>query len=67
MEKSRWGYKSRPIEGPVPTVVFHGIQQSCSEEMMTNLVDQIQQGTGSHTECLEIGSGIATSYTSIND
>jgi hypothetical protein len=41
VEKSKWSYKSRPIEKPVPTVVLHGIQQSCGEEMMTNLVQQI--------------------------
>jgi hypothetical protein len=35
--------------------------------MMTNLVEQISIGTNSHTECLEIGSGVATSYSSIND
>ena len=67
VEKSRWSYKSRPLEKPAPTLVLHGIQQSCSEAMMTNLVDQITLGTNSHTECLEIGSGIATSYSSIND
>jgi hypothetical protein len=67
VEKSRWNYKSRPIESPAPTVVLHGIQQSCSEAMMTNLVDEITEGVGSHTECVEIGNGVATSYTSIND
>ena len=39
VEKNRWSYKSRPIDHPVPTVVLHGIQQNCGEEMVTNLVD----------------------------
>lgn len=67
VEKIRWSYKPRLIDKKVPTVVLHGIQQSCSEEMMTNLVSEISKGTGSHTECLEIGNGVVTSYTSIND
>jgi len=47
VEKVRWGYKSRPLPDgkPVPTAVFHGISQVCSEKMLTNLVEQIELGT----------------------
>jgi len=47
VEKVRWGYKSRPLPdgNPVPTAVFHGISQVCSEKMLTNLVEQIELGT----------------------
>jgi hypothetical protein len=47
VEKIRWGYKSRPLtnDKPVPTAVFHGISQVCTENMLTNLVEQIEKGT----------------------
>lgn len=41
VEKIRWNYKSRPLvnEKPVPTAIFHGISQVCTEDMLTNLVE----------------------------
>jgi palmitoyl-protein thioesterase len=66
VEKLRWGYQSRPLpEGQyAPTVIFHGIGQQCSEELLANLVEEINLGTNSHTECIEIGNGARTSVAS---
>ena len=47
VEKIRWSYKSRPLTDnkSVPTAIFHGISQVCTEDMLTNLVEQIELGT----------------------
>ena len=30
-----------PSDGPTPTVIFHGIRQVCTEDLLTNLVEQV--------------------------
>lgn len=65
VEKKVWKYHSKPTKDskPVPTAIFHGIRQVCTETLLTNLVEQVSNGTGSYTECIEIGDGDLTSLT----
>lgn len=52
---------------PVPTVVFHGVKQKCSEDLLVNLVQKIKDGTKGYVECVEIGDGPVTSiFTTLN-
>ena len=48
-------------------MIFHGVRQVCSEVLLTNLVEQVHQGTKGHVECIEIGNGDMTSlFTTMN-
>lgn len=51
---------------PTPNVVFHGFKQSCYDAKIVENVNEIREGTGAITECIEIGDGVQTSvFTSM--
>ena len=53
-------------EKPVPTAFFHGFKQSCHDPKVVENVNEISNGTGGLTECIEIGDGVKTSvFTSM--
>ena len=45
----------------LPTVVFHGFGDQCSNSGMADFTKQIADGTGAYAECVEIGNGAETS------
>ena len=54
------------IDQSVPTVIFHGFKQSCTENKLIENIKYINEGTDGHTECVEIGNGaVASMFTSI--
>lgn len=60
VELKHWKYKgqvSSKLNHTLPTVILHGIKQSCSEKLLTDLVESVQKGTESYTECVEVGDG----------
>jgi len=63
MPKARTGPEANK---PTPTAVFHGFKQSCYDAKVVENVNEIREGTGGMTECIEIGDGVQTSvFTSM--
>ncbi|CAM9409529.1 unnamed protein product [Heterosigma akashiwo] len=45
----------------VPTAIFHGMGDSCSNSGMNQIAEMVANGTGAYAECIEIGNGAFTS------
>lgn len=40
-----------------PTAVFHGLNNPCGENGMTDYTKEVSKGTNAYAECIEIGNG----------
>lgn len=45
----------------LPTVIFHGFGDACGNPGMKSFTKEIQDQTGAHAECIEIGNGAMSS------
>lgn len=45
----------------IPTALFHGMGDACSNRGFENFTKEIAEQTGSYAECIEIGNGGSTS------
>ena len=50
-----------PKATALPTVIFHGFGDQCSNPGMTDFTKEIGQQTGAYAECIEIGDGASSS------
>lgn len=50
-----------PIGTSLPTAIFHGFGDQCSNPGMGDFTETISKYTGSYAECIEIGDGSGSS------